>query len=272
MKTRRLGSLSVCALYAISIGLVYLFGAKKTWAQEASANPDPMHPAMVAGTAHIGSTNYPIPQHENPCTIVHRFHPMFDPELIAPGNRAYTHSNITPDINQDGYCDLFQTYFGKQYRSVPSRMWWYNPVNGMFEDESDSLLDNDGFYFSRETKTADLNGDGLYDFISISPPEGGPFVVEHDYYYVKSYLSRPDTTWRETTLLSGSIWPADGDTTSGYYLHGLAVGDLDGDGYVDILLANGGGENGKPDLVGYNDGNGAFEFSHVSGAYLSDGR
>ena len=160
MKTRRLGSLSVCALYAISIGLVYLFGAKKTWAQEASANPDPMHPAMVAGTAHIGSTNYPIPQHENPCTIVHRFHPMFDPELIAPGNGAWTSSNITPDINKDGYCDLFQTYFGKQYRSVPSRMWWYNPVNGMFEDESDRLLDNDGFYFSRETKTADLNGDG----------------------------------------------------------------------------------------------------------------
>ena len=101
--------------------------------------------------------------------------------------------------------------------------------------------------------SADFNGDGILDIVAVSNPE----KPEGKYSHLDILLSNHDTTWTQIRLKEVDRYKGEG------YYHGVAVGDIDSDGDIDIVL---GVENnnfgGSLSLI--NDGKGNFKEMQVT--------
>ena len=173
------------------------------------------------------------------------------------------------DVNNDGWTDLFLTNYG------PDALY-INRGDGTFTEEAGErgIVPTAGFGVS--AAFVDYDGDGwldLYvghnvDYTLESGIECGTLADARDYCPPETYGGTPDHLYRntgdgrfvdgsETALVGGRFGPA----------LGVSTADFDGDGWIDIYVANDGTEN----LLWINQRDGTFrDTGLLSGAALSE--
>jgi hypothetical protein len=131
------------------------------------------------------------------------------------------------DIDGDGDLDAYVAH-------ERADMVWLNDGQGGFQDSGQRF----GEAITAAVALADLDGDSDLDALA-----GG--------------WDEPARVW----LNDGQGVFADSGhflTTAAFHIHGLDVGDLDGDGDLDVFLAL---ASGHPNQVWFNDGQGVFSYS-----------
>lgn len=140
---------------------------------------------------------------------------------------------LTPDINRDGYCDLFIAFATSEYATEPFVMRFYDPVTGRFLDASDKIRGNTGQPYARRSMAVDLNADSWPDFIIVSHPERD----DRDLSFLDIVMSDGIGGWEQRRILTGTRSYPPLSNRAGYW-HGFAVGDVDLDGDQDIIMAD----------------------------------
>ena len=160
------------------------------------------------------------------------------------------------DIDNDGDDDIFVARFfypsaGVEYTEdsiIPEIGELYKNDSGSFNLDTTTISNMPSFDFARKAVTAELNGDSYPDIV----------VADHGYdaspfpgAYVHLLLSQIDGTYKSKTI-----------NVQGFH-HGVAAGDLDGDGDIDLLTVRSG-------LGMLNDGKGNFELVNNFRNIISD--
>ena len=173
------------------------------------------------------------------------------------------------DIDNDGWVDLFLTHF-------ETNQLWRNNGNGSFTDVSKSsgILDNSG-RFAVSAAFLDYDRDGWLDLYvannvnyTLQNETNCPNMAgARDYCPPQIYGGQPDRLYRNTgrgrfvdvsakALAGGKFGPA----------LGVATADYNGDGWIDVFVANDGEEN----LLWLNQRDGTFrENALLAGAALT---
>jgi enediyne biosynthesis protein E4 len=128
-----------------------------------------------------------------------------------------------------------------QFRPVPDRIF-RNNGNGTFTDVSDASGITKAAGPGLGVVGADFNGDGRSDF-----------YVANDGMANQLWLNRGNGTFEDGALLAGAAFNAGGQAEGSM---GLAVGDVDNDGDLDIFITN---LTGESHAFYENLGQGAFE-------------
>lgn len=160
--------------------------------------------------------------------------------LYFPTHLARTYA----DFNGDGRLDLFAAP-GEPYTG-PFMIWIQAP-DGQFNPDPQIIRINGSCVHSRTPIVADFNGDGHPDvFVACHGKDSDPFPGETN----KVMLSQPDGTYIVST-----------PTPDVGFFHGAAAADLNGDGRVDVLLAN--SQNPQSVTALINTGGGHFRSSRT---------
>ena len=172
------------------------------------------------------------------------------------------------DVDNDGWTDLFLTNFG-------SASLYLNQGDGTFRDASATSGIDGAPGFGVSASFVDYDRDGLLDlYVGHNVNYGLDNTIEcsnvtgaRDYCPPETYGGTPDHLYRntgegrfvdvsDTALVGGQFGPA----------LGVAVADYDGDGWIDIYVANDATEN----LLWINQGDGTFrDVALLAGAALS---
>ncbi len=155
------------------------------------------------------------------------------------------------DYDNDGHLDLFvANYLKFDFASTPkpgaNSYCWYRglPVacgprglpfdhnilyhsngDGTFTDVSERAgISKPGRNYSLGVLTGDFNNDGLTDIYVAC--DQTPSIL---------YMNRGDGTFSEESLMRGTAYDSNGKALSGM---GVAIGDYDGDGWLDIFRSN----------------------------------
>ncbi len=166
-------------------------------------------------------------------------------EAAGVNNSAWGTSAAFFDYDNDGWLDLYvanyldfrlenNTYCGvrSKYRSychpdefdgVPDVLY-HNNGDGTFSEVSQLAGIADPAGKGLGVVAADFNQDGYQDV-----------YVANDAVPNFLYINRGDGTFEEIGTLAGAAYSSDGKAQSGM---GTAVGDYNGDGYIDILVTN----------------------------------
>lgn len=151
----------------------------------------------------------------------------------------YGGGHIYHDVNKDGYQDILTVYFvSPQHNNIaePELVWLINKGDNLNFTKSTS-------YFNQSTKgikahkilKTDVNNDNIADFILLG-------VIEDPGAYSGNF----------TVLIgnrNGTYDINDIPNPKKYWFHNGACGDLNGDGYVDVITAR---------FIWYGDGKGNF--------------
>ena len=143
------------------------------------------------------------------------------------------------DVDNDGDLDAYQVRLSGSGDEV-----WFNDGTGLFSDSGQSLDSWD----SQDVALGDLDGDGDLD----------AFVV--------NALNQGNTVWFNTGLASG-IFTDSGQSLGFANSYAVSLGDVDADGDLDALVANG-GVSERSDVVYINDGAGSFTVVRAFGDAL----
>ncbi|MEC7001673.1 MAG: VCBS repeat-containing protein, partial [Actinomycetota bacterium] len=181
-----------------------------------SLNPDDPNPTLVTG----GET---FPHGTDPES------PWMDPTGSLPGFDPDTTTSVTlVDVNGDGIDDILVTSDGDHPTEV-----YINPGDGDFSEVTPTELGPPGTETpdTSSVEVVDINGDGAPDIILGNEDESNHI-----------YLGDPNNpgVFEETPLKFG---PEDDKTTD------VEVADVDGDGALDIVVAN----DGQPNRIYYGD-------------------
>ena len=164
---------------------------------------------------------------------------IFNHSVILPFGLQTSYAIALQDLDGDGDLDAFVG--NTSYYDNPANTVWFNDGAGNFSDSGQRL----GDVFTWDVSLGDLDGDGDIDAFTANSELNS---------------AEPD-----------EIWLNDGDgyfTDSGQLLgdtfsRASDLGDLDGDGDLDVFIANGTSEHGKPEgnTVWLNNGQGNFSNS-----------
>lgn len=152
------------------------------------------------------------------------------------------------DFSRRGEMDVFAaaiTYSPAlpQSQATPSRFEFWQKQGSTYAKNTTLLTDNAGCIHPRKAAVADYNNDGRPDvFVACHGYDAAPFPGEKN----KVVLSQPDGTYRTQ----------DASTDVGFF-HGAAAADLNGDGFVDVVVVN--NADPKSVFVLLNQGNGTFK-------------
>ncbi len=181
---------------------------------------------------------------------------------IPPEDRWSTSAGFL-DYDADGFVDLFVTNYvnfsvreNKVCHSASSRRDYCGPQS--FDPVPDRLFRNNGDgTFSDVTGPAGIGaafGSGLgvvcADF---NGDRHADIYVANDGNANQLWINRGDGTFRDTALLAGAAYNADGRPEAGM---GVTAGDFDLDGDQDIFLSH---LDGEHNTLLVNDGNGLFD-------------
>lgn len=160
---------------------------------------------------------------------------------------AWSNKVDLADIDGDGDVDLLFAD-GGQYDTPGSPLVnqiWINDGNAVFEDRSIDVLGDSGD-LARVIKARDLNGDGVVDIVV-----GTTYETQSRLFLGQGGLQFEEVTATHLPQVEASV----GD---------LEIGDVDGDGDLDLILADWGpgspmNNEGSALLLWLNDGTGRFE-------------
>jgi len=153
------------------------------------------------------------------------------------------------------YADFFQdgTYsyvihsleYNNQDPSTANKfghIYFYRKINGAWVESTKTLLaDNTGCLHPRKAVVADFNGDGKPDiFFACHGFDASPYPGEQQHIL----LSQPDGSYQNIT------------TAFSCFCHGASAGDLNNDGYPDVVVAD--QMVAQTPYVLINNGNGTF--------------
>ncbi len=181
--------------------------------------------------------------------------PWVGTEPAPEGYRSGKPSNMTyargyGDFDGDGTQDIVICVGFLEKRQWRPEIYLGDGKGRYKKADSKVLADaGPGATWPRKLLVADFNGDGRDDFLVISTGwDAAPWPGD----FPHLYLSGPD----------GKLRFQKGYESIVGFFHGGASGDLDGDGDIDVLLANGGarGPDGNPrqPCILINDGKGSF--------------
>lgn len=171
--------------------------------------------------------------------------PLFEVEtnFLDTGSIKYAVASwVVQDFNNDGFADVFIPFSYLEQESIPFLLMLYDKNNGKYIDASHRIKNNIGTPTNRKALCADFNNDGILDMATVSHPELPQYALS---YFDIILSNKQDTTWTQKRLRIGDRFKQEG------YYHGLAVGDVNNDGYVDVILGE------------------TFGFCHV---YLNNGK
>ena len=196
--------------------------------------------------------------------------PRFTDVTAASGIEAdgYGLGVAAGDVDNDGWTDLFLTNFG------PDALY-LNRGDGTFREAAAERGIGPAAGFGVSAAFVDYDRDGWLDLyvghnVDYTPESGiecGTLADARDYCPPETYGGTPDHLYRNT----GKGWFVDvSDTALAGGRFGPALGvstaDFDGDGWIDVYVANDGTEN----LLWINRGDGTFrETGLLAGAALS---
>jgi VCBS repeat protein len=173
------------------------------------------------------------------------------------GSQPEIKNGVLADLNGDGFPDLVGSKSISPVDGETTPVHAYlNDGTGVFDLDNDLVVSGVGVYHARQWQAADVDGDGYDEVI----------IADHgeDYY---PYSGRPNLLLDRNA--SGDVVDRAGTALSAgrSYSHGLASGDLNGDGAVDLFFNNDwfeemGTEREAFIWVNKADGSGDFEQAH----------
>ncbi len=167
------------------------------------------------------------------------------PDWVAESNQSYAYfgySVSAGDVNGDGYSDVIVGAYGYDNGETnEGRVFVYHgSPSGLSSSPSwTAESDKPGACFGVDVSTAnDVNGDGYSDVIvgayrysNGETNEGGAYV----YHGSSSGLS------------ASPSWTAEPDQADVYFGYSVSAGDVNGDGYSDVIVGAYGYDNGETD-------------------------
>ena len=151
-------------------------------------------------------------------------HELDVPEIHSIGGYGNSFLNYSMDVNGDGWIDMIRIGFpSKEAR------WYENPKNIKGHWKSHLIYHSVG----NETPLfVDVDGDGKKDLLCNDP-------IYKKVIWLSAPRSKNDTAWTVHIISS--------DTLTGIHLftHGLGYGDVNGDGYKDVMIKDGWWEGSK---------------------------
>ncbi len=287
MKAAVVSAVLVCALLAAPSASTILFeeiAARSglVFTTNSSPTPNKNQPeTMVAGVAlfdydndgyldvyFVNGAAIPSLKKETPAYWNRLFHNNRDgtftdvTEKAGVAGEGYGMGVAIGDYDNDGWPDIFVA-------NVTKNQLFHNNRDGTFTDVTDKagvaggILDGKKMW-SVSAAWVDYNNDGLADlFVSNyckwevnKDPFCGPDPTKRAYCHPNNYKPLPDTLYRNNG--DGTFTDVSAETgISRYYGKGMgaAIADYDGDGFMDIFVAN----DNSPNFLFHNIGGKKFE-------------